>query len=141
MLLYLDTSCMAKLFLMEADTLQVRQIVQSADSLASSLISFVEMRSVFSRRLREKLLTIQEFRRALDVFETDWPWYAKVHVDLDLIRAAGELAHKHQLKALDAIHLASAIAVQNEWEEPVVFLSADKRLQSAAHREKLKIVE
>jgi predicted nucleic acid-binding protein len=140
MLAYLDTSCMAKLFLAEADSPEVRQIVQAADSLASTLISYVEMRSVFSRRLREKLLTTQEFRRALDVFESDWKWYAKVQVEEDVILSAGELAHKHHLRALDAIHLASALKVQNEFEEPIAFLSADKRLLTAAHREKLKTI-
>jgi len=138
MLTYLDTSCLAKLFLAEADAPQVRQIIQASDSLASSWISYVEMRSVFSRRLREKLLTAHEFRRALDVFEADWKGYAKINVGEDLILTAGELAHKHRLRSLDAIHLASALTVQNEFEEPITFLSADERLLTAAHKEKLK---
>jgi predicted nucleic acid-binding protein len=139
MLTYLDTSCMAKLFLAEPDSRQIRQIVDEADSLVSSLISYVEMRSVFSRRLKEKLFTVREYRRALDVFEIDWNWYAKVHVGFDVIHAAGELAHKHRLRALDAVHLASALTIQNDLEEPIAFLSADKRLSAAAYKEKLKI--
>lgn len=37
-------------------------------------------------------------------------------------------------------HLASALMVQDVLEEPVAFMSADKRLNAAASKEKLEVL-
>src|SRR5688572_21123053 len=127
MLLYLDTSCMAKLYVKEPDAIEVRNTVNEAEGLITSEISFVEMHSLVARRAREKLLTTAEVKRILHVFGSDWSHYGRIPIDEDLVKRAGRLVAKHPLRALDAIHLASALMIRNIEKEPVFFLTADRQ--------------
>jgi len=50
-----------------------------------------------------------------------------------LCRSAGELAERHHLKSLDAIHLASFVELTSTtWPDDVEFSSFDTRLNRAA---------
>jgi predicted nucleic acid-binding protein len=53
------------------------------------------------------------------------------------VKRAGDLAEKHALRGLDAIHLASALLLDEELSSAVLFASSDQRLQEASRREKL----
>src|SRR5690348_17213290 len=107
---YLDTSCLAKLYIDEPDSDRVREMVLNSDIVTTSSISFVEIRSMVSRRLRERLLTAAQSRRILDVFESDWSHMGKIPPEPGLLKSAGALLMKHPLRSLDAIQLASALA-------------------------------
>jgi hypothetical protein len=52
-------------------------------------------------------------------------------------RKRDPLAEAHRLRAYDAVHLGSAVAVHHRLEEVVVFASWDLRLGKAAKREGL----
>jgi uncharacterized protein len=137
--LYLDTSSLAKLFLKEEESEATLAAVREGEVVGTSLVSYVEMRSLVSRRLRERLITREESERILDVFDSDWQRFGKIPVDQDLLTKAGKLLMKHPLRSLDAIHLSSALLFQDLLGEPIVFMTADQRLQRAAEKEKLKI--
>ena len=139
MLLYLDTSCMAKLFIEEPDALRVRNAVAQATGLATSVVSYVEMKSLVARRSREKLLKPAEAKRILDVFESDWAHYAKVPVEDPLLHRAARLVARYPLRTLDALHLASALSLMSAGKGALWFLTADQRLRDAAGREKMKV--
>ena len=47
---------------------------------------------------------------------------------------------RHNLRAFDAIHLASALGLQAAANEPVTFVAADQRLLRAAAAERFKTV-
>ena len=54
--------------------------------------------------------------------------------DLDLVHVAGELADRHGLRGFDAVHLASALKVQ-ELKGTVTFAAFDRALVRAAKAE------
>ena len=139
MFLYLDTSALAKLYVEEEDSARICEIVGQGDSVASSHLSYVEMGSLVYRRLREKRMSKAESIRLMDVFETDWERFGKIPVVMPLLKRSYKLLMAHPLRALDAVHLASALCFQDELAEPITFLSADKQLLRAARQEKLKI--
>jgi len=138
--LYLDTSSLAKLYVDEIDSAEIRDRVHEATIVVTSTLSYAEMWSVAARRRRERILSAREAGRILDVFESDWNHFGKINVDHTLLKEAGRLLMKYPLRALDAIQLASALSFRHDMDEPVVFASADERLQWAARREKLKIL-
>jgi predicted nucleic acid-binding protein len=139
MLLYLDTSCIAKLFLQEPDSLTVRNAVEKADALVTSFISYLEMHSVIARNEREKKFGQAEAKRIRDVFETDWAHYGKVPVDAPILNKGKQLLAEYPLRTLDAIQLASALEISSQATSPLIFLTADKRLEAVARHKKLRI--
>jgi uncharacterized protein len=139
-ILYLDTSTLVKLYVPEAESAKIRQVVEAVEVVASSRLSYVEARAAFARKLRECGVTRRDYRTVLQDFDRDWQSYFIVNVSDILVKVAAELAEKHALRAYDGIHLASAVTVRRQGEQPVTFSSSDGRLSQAARREGLKIV-
>ncbi len=60
MTLYLDTSALVKLYILEAGSEDVLQWIADASSVCTSVVTFPEARSAFGRRLRERSRSPQE---------------------------------------------------------------------------------
>ncbi len=85
MILYLDASALAKLYVDEDGSPQVRENVREADVVATSEITYVEVRTALARRHRESTLKRGDHRRALRQLHSDWPQF--------LLIAPQHLAH------------------------------------------------
>ena len=140
MILYLDTSSLVKLLIEEDGSAAVRALVARTDSIASSLVAYPETRSVLARGARARRFSAAGLAAARREFETYWGTADVIRLDETMAREAGGLADRHGLKALDAIHLASAIALQRETREEVSFTAWDNALLSAARGEGLAVV-
>jgi len=104
---------------------------QSADRRVSSIVLYAEARSALGRarratRVRERVISSR--RRQL---ETLWDAVDRLEVTERLVRLAGELAERHELRAYDAVHLASAVSVA---DAELVLVAADGDLLEAARR-------
>ncbi len=71
-------------------------------------------------------------------FDSDWKKMAKLPVTSPLLDLAVQVAERHLLRALDAIHLASALTL-NRGEE-VVLSSWDQLLLDAAVAEGIRVI-
>jgi len=132
LILYLDTSALVKLYVDEDGTLQARRGVGDAEVVSTSEIAYVELRAALARRYREGALKPAEHRRALRALHRDWPQFFLIAVGSALVREAGALAEYYRLRAYDAVHLASSLAVQAQTEEVVTFASWDRALAEVA---------
>ncbi len=142
MILYLDTSSLVKLYVEEDGSDEVRELAGNGQTISSSWVAYAEARSAFARRYRGGGVSILEYGKRVDDFERDWGGYLKLDVHSQVLRTAGQLTEKHGLRALDAIHLASALDLKGGSTTPplaVVFSSADRRLQEAARAEGLEV--
>ena len=137
MIVYLDTSSLVKLYIMEEDSHTIEKLVESSEVVATSLIAYAEARSAFARRLREDVFSHDEYRQILSSFDKDWENCLRIGLTGDLVRRAGDLAEKHGLRGFDAIHLSSAITFREELSFPVYFSCADQKLQKASRMENL----
>jgi predicted nucleic acid-binding protein len=137
MIVYLDTSSLVKLYVLEDESNAVEKLVESADVVATSLIAYAEARSAFARRLREDVYSAEEYRQILSRFDQDWNNCLKIGITVGLVRRAGNLAEEHALRGFDAIHLSSALTLREELSFPVYFSCADTKLQNASRMEKL----
>ena len=140
MRLYLDTSALVKLYVEEEGSPLVRKAVEEAETVATSIVGYVEARAAFARRHREKSISLLDYRRVIRDFESDWGRYLILQATDVLIRHAGRLTEAHNLRAYDAVHLASAVILRQKLADTVSFASWDSQLQAGARREGLDLV-
>ena len=138
MILYLDASALAKLFVEESHSAEVRAAVRLAGTCATSRIAYVEFLSALARREREGL-DMKVAQGIRDLFEARWPDLMVVEVSRVMtVRAAG-LARVHALRAYDAVHLACAQEIQ-ETAPDMVFACFDERLNQAANVQGMRVL-
>jgi len=130
---YVDTSSLIKLYIEEAGTDAVRALVHEASVVATSSATNVEMRASLAALRRDRRLTPSAYSGTRKEFASDWDGLVAIAVSAEVIRAAGDLAERHQLRTLDAIHLASFVQIlERAGTEDVRFSSFDNRLNRAA---------
>ena len=134
MILYGDTSSLVKLYVVEAASAEIRAKVDQASAVVSSAVAYVELRATLSRARRGRRLTPLAYRAARDQFELDWSAMVTVELSGAIRSAAADLVERHELRALDAIHLASFVHLLQTTPDDVEFSSFDDRLIRAARR-------
>lgn len=106
----------------------IRPAMQSADGWYMCRIGYVEtLRAV-------GLAAGHPATRAL---RKEWPAFAVVEVDQDLVEQAARLALTDDLRSLDALHLAAALILP---AEQLVFATWDQRLHAAARSHRLSVL-
>jgi predicted nucleic acid-binding protein len=71
---------------------------------------------------------------AVRAVQKEWAALGVIEVDQDLVERAAELALAHELRSLDALHLASALVLPRE---DLIVAVWDRRLRAAARAEGL----
>jgi len=141
---FLDSSALVKRYILERGSAWVEAIVDSefGNKIFIARITWVEVLSAFARRQREGSLSATEVEQSTEIFKYDLDnQYQLVEVNGTLAEAAGKLVRRHPLRAYDAIQLASALQIQSifaqEATNPLIFLTADERLNTIASLEGL----
>lgn len=133
MILYLDTSSLVKLHVVEPGSPEVQGMVDAAELVTTSVVAYAEARAALARRQRERSLTRGEHRRAKAALDEDWTRIISLEVTEGLSRAAGDLAERYRLRGFDAVHLSSYLQVADEFPtDSVRFSSSDATLNRAA---------
>jgi len=133
---FLDTSAFAKLYVAENGSDKVWALCQEADSLVVSVICLPELISTLSRLVREKKLAKAEYRKLKSHAMADLADVDICQITPDVLASVVLLLESHPLRAMDALHVACALAC-----EPDVFVSADHRQLSAVRKAGLKVVD
>lgn len=130
MIAYCDTSALLKVIIEESDSERVAQWVANADQVACSCIGLVEGCAALARRHREGYLTAEGLAAAVDLLRNLWNTVAVIDVDAE--RAAG-MAMTHELRSLDALHVAAAKSLAELLAPvPVLLATFDHELARAA---------
>ena len=133
MTLYLDTSSLVKLYVTEPGTEAVRELLDGATIVATSVISYAETRAALARLRREGSLRPSAFTSIKRSFDQDWPSYLALDVTMAICRVAGDLAERFRLRGYDSVHLASFVEVARlAGPGETRFSSFDDRLNGAA---------
>jgi hypothetical protein len=112
MILYADTSALAKLLVQEDGTERARAAVASAEVLACAAIGYVELRAAVAAAIRDGRIAAALRESTVLNLERIWQGVSEVRVDSALLRVAGTLAEERRLRAYDAVHLAALCAVR-----------------------------
>jgi predicted nucleic acid-binding protein len=142
-IVYLDTSALAKLFIAEPGSDQVAGAVGSALAVASHRIAYVEMYATLARAVRMGRIEASSLELRLGEFETRWASLDVVDVSDTLVRRAAGLAIRYGLRGYDSVHLAAALAVHDTLggSVPYAFAASDGRLRDAARLVGLSLLE
>ena len=131
---YFDASALVKRYVRERGSVKVRRLILSAVP-ATSRLSEVEVASALGRRAREGAFSVAERDRALAALETDFAAILVVELTAEITARARTLLQRHELRAGDAIQLASCLYLQEQLGEEVPIIAFDSRLTEAARRE------
>ena len=140
---YLESSAWVKRYVAETGSAVLHALLeyaqaQSGQLMGSAWLGLAEVVAVLHRlanrrelgraalaRLVRQLAADRQLVRLLNLGEADWAGVV-------------ELVARHSLTAADAVHLQAALSWRAELGgNPIVFVSADRRLLRAAHREGL----
>ena len=136
MKVFLDTSAFAKRYIAEAGSDKVQDLCEKAEGLAVSVICLPEILSTLTRLTRETKLTRAQYNTLKTSVVGDLGDADICEITTDVMNRVIDLLESNPLRAMDAIHLASAFTYQ-----PDVFVSADHRQLAAAKRARLKVVD
>ena len=122
-----------KLVVEEPGSGAVDEVVATSEYAVSSVIAYAECRSAIARAAKLGRVDAAAAGRSL---ENAWSAVQTLDVDLRLASRAGELASRHLLCGMDALHLATALEVVAP-DLAVAFATFDGRLAAAARAEHL----
>jgi predicted nucleic acid-binding protein len=136
MRVFFDTSALAKRYVEEEGSEQVRALCAEADALGVSVLVVPELISTLCRLVREGRLSSEEYQSLKSAVKADLSDADLCDLSQDAFRQALRCLEGHSLRALDALHVGSALVYQ-----PDLFVSADRRQAEAADREGLAVVD
>ncbi len=143
---YLDTSGLVKRYIEEAGSVELRALILPVKRsvLITTRLTTVEFHSAIAHRRREKPNLADHYDVVLRTFDRhSVDEYTFVELKTAVITQARELLDNHPLRAYDSIQLASALIANQtliaQNLPPVIFISADNRLNDAAIAEGLEV--
>ncbi|MFB3115402.1 MAG: type II toxin-antitoxin system VapC family toxin [Nitrospirales bacterium] len=136
-MIYFDTSALIKIFVLEKGSEQALRLAQDHFPPATAAIAYAEIYSGFNRRKREGYVSAKQYTKLSQQFEEHWTTFTRIELIGEVLALARVLLERHPLRAMDAIHLASAMSLQKGIQEPLQFAAADNRLLEAALAEHL----
>ncbi len=125
--LMFDASALTKRYASEAGRNRVLALFASASELLVAAHCKTEVASALLRRRREGSLPTAEFDRAWDAAQSDVADMTLVPLDARVERFAFAAMVQGPLRAMDALHVGSAIAARVD-----LFVTADKRQAQVA---------
>ena len=134
MRVFFDSSAFAKRYVQEAGTEAVLAWCERATEICLSAIALPEIISALCRLQREGKLPPQQYRQVKSLLLADVEDIAISDVTAVVIQHAFNCLENNVLRGMDAIHIASALALKAD-----VFVSADVRQCEAARNAGLTV--
>jgi uncharacterized protein len=131
--IFFDSSAWAKRYLREPNTDRVLQLCELADQLVLSAIVLPEVVSAFCRLHREEKISDDVYKAIKQSLLADIEDAIICDVTAPILSKSILALENHALRAMDAIHIGSAIALGVD-----LFVSSDRRQTEAATKLGLK---
>ena len=136
--LFLDTSSLVKLYINELDSEIIIHSFRQYPKRILSELAKIEFKSAIYKKYRYKLISLEKALEIIWSFENDYILFEWITINQTIISLASALLDKYgsyNLRTLDAIQLASAIAVKSPETK---FLCSDKVLNELFDLENLE---
>jgi len=139
LILYCDSSALVKRYLKEEGSDAFDRFWDDYSEIATSVVAYAECLAAFNRRLREKDINREDHELLSRQFKGEYYQLLLVPISEATNEIADKLIGKYPLRGFDAIHLSSALLIQQIGKIEVVFAAFDKTLNQAAKEENLKV--
>jgi predicted nucleic acid-binding protein len=142
---FVDSSALVKRYVQEVGTSWVRNLThrRTGHEIYLARITAVEVTAAVARRRRGGTLSSRKASSILGRFRKHLAGrYTVLEITPGLLAEAMKLANSHELRAYDAVQLASAIELNKQWLDAglsAVLVSADQELNAAATAEGLAV--
>ena len=127
MKLAIDSSSFAKRYVQEVGSDELDRFLESASELAFCVILVPEIVSGLNRRLRERALTLADYRAVKRQLLGDVRDATVLQITPSAVSRTVKILENNVLRAIDALHVACAL----EWQADL-FLTSDKRQFAAS---------
>lgn len=134
MKLAVDSSSFAKRYVQEIGSEKLERFLEDASELAFSVVLVPEIISGLNRRLRERILTIVDYRAVKKQLLDDVSDATVLQITPSVISRSVKLLENNALRALDSLHVACAL----EWRADL-FITSDRRQFMAAKNSGLHV--
>lgn len=134
--LYVDSSALVKLIVRERGTEEAAVLWAEADARVSTSLLRVEARSAIARARRGGRVSTRQGAAARAALASVLDEIEYVEPRPEIVELAGGLAERHALRAYEAVHLASALALG---DRQLTFATWDGHLARAAHASGLAV--
>jgi uncharacterized protein len=138
-IIYLDTSALVKLYIQEMHSDEVRMLVDTAESVGTSILTYAEIASAMARATRLQLISDDSARPTWNNFVNDWLNFTRLKLSMPLTERAATLAWDYGLRGYDAIHLSAALTWQDALEERILLATFDRILWNAGDKAGIRV--
>lgn len=130
--LYVDANAIARLYLSdEIGQDAVFTALDEHDVIATSAITYAEVTGLLARAFHDGRIEGEQYDEMAAAFTQDWSTVKVQGVSTPLSQVAAQLMKAQRgLRAMDALHLASALTLRQS--TALRFLTFDTRLEQAA---------
>ncbi len=134
-MLYLDSSALAKLYLVEPESPAMETTIRANSPwITTSRVTYAEIFSVLARCQRDRRISPASYKTQKKAFLADWETFHIVELTAAVLSDAARQIERHALRGFAAIHLCSAL-----WIGRPLFACFDDRLRDAAVAEGLPL--
>ena len=136
-LVYFDSSALVKLVVEEAGSDLAAELWDNCDAALSSRLAYPEVRAALAASARNHDLGGDDLLAAERTWEEFWAATRPVELTTAVEQQAGQLAKSHALRGADAVHRASALAID---DSDLVLAVWDRRLHASALAAGIQVV-
>ena len=136
---YFDSSVLLKRYVREQGSDRAL-ILTHRYFIISAAIAPIEMRSALRRVEANGGLSTTAFQATLKRIQTDRERWDLVAISTEILQSAERLTIDVNIRSLDALHLACALACQSRLKHRLPFVTADLRQGDAARNLGLEII-
>ncbi len=145
---YVESSALVKRYLPERGSEVADQLLDGrtdSEFLVVSILSALELKSVFARLVKGRRITDAESRELLANFWADRTKLSSIlPFDNVLIEEAGHHLDRHPVKTLDAIHLAAVFRMRETAQRSghrLVVVACDQEVLDACRDEQIDVLD
>jgi hypothetical protein len=135
-LVYFDSSAFVKLLVEETGSDLAAELWDGCDGAVSSRLAYPEVRAALAAAARNHVLHGDDLVETEQAWEGYWAATRPVELTHRVERRAGELARDHALRGADAVHLASALVID---DVDLIVAVWDLRLHVGARAVQLRV--
>jgi uncharacterized protein len=136
---YFDSSVLAKTYVREDGSDKGRQLVRTRLVITSS-IAGVELSSAFRRNLTSGRIDARTHTAIMKKFTQHRQKFRIMELSGSVLEAAERYVADFDVRALDAIHLASAMVLNDRLPKRLPFITSDSRQRDVGERLGLRVI-